>query len=260
MENANFDTDLTDEQWQAIEPYLPAAKSTGRPRTPLRRVFNAILYVVTTGCQWRLLPKTFPPFKTVFHIFQDWKRRHIWSALNDRLRALVREAEDRRSRPTVAILDSQTVRSSAHGGPVGYDAGKKTKGRKRFLLVDTLGMVLGAIVQPANQPERAGAMALLEPLLPWFPWLRKIWVDGGYTGEDFRRWVGRCRPNVDVEVVKRSEKTTGFHLLKRRWIVERTFAWLMQHRRLVRDHERTESSATAWIYIAMIRVMLRRIA
>jgi transposase len=257
MQNACFDSDLTDSQWQLLEPHLPPSKPLGRPRTPLRFVVNALLYMAKTGCQWRSLPHSFPPYQTVFHIFRDWQKRHLWAALNDRLRARVREDEDKASRPTAAILDSQTVRSSPHGGVVGYDAAKKVKGRKRFLLVDTLGMVLGALVKPAHLTERAGAMALLGSLLPWFPWLRKLWVDGGYSGEGFAQWVKSLRPKLEVEVVKRTDPPHLFKILPRRWVAERTFGWLMQNRRLVRDHEATESSAIAWIYIAMIRLMVR---
>jgi transposase len=232
----------------------------GRPRTPLRLVLNALLYAVKSGCTWRLLPQNFPPSKTVYHHFRAWSRDGTWSALNDRLRARVRATHDKDCRPTAAVLDSQTVRSDPHGGAVGYDAAKKTKGRKRFLLVDTLGLVLGASVQPANTPERAGALALLAPLLPVFTWLRKLWVDGGFSGSDFAQAAQEYRPKLEVEVVRRSDDTTGFAVLPRRWVVERTFAWLVQHRRLVRDYEQSEASATAWIYVAMIRIQLRRLA
>jgi transposase len=143
---------------------------------------------------------------------------------------------------------------------VGYDAGKRIKGRKRHLLVDTLGLVLGVAVTPANTTERAGAQVVLGRVLGWFTWLRILWVDGGYTGETFAQWVKGLRPNLAVEVVKRSDDTAGFKVLPRRWVVERTFGWLMRQRRLVRDYETTETSAEAWIYIAMIRIQLRRLA
>jgi transposase len=260
MKIASYQTDLTDSQWELLEPLLPAAKKRGRPRTSLRAVCDAIFYIAKAGCPWRLLPQTFPPWKTVYHHFHQWSRNGLLGKLNTRLRALARKAEDKRTRPTACVLDSQTVRSNPHGGAVGYDAGKKTKGRKRFLLVDTLGLVLGAAVQPANTPERAGAMALLQPVLPHFTWLRKLWVDGGYTGEDFAAWVKTQRPKLEVEVIKRSDDVSGFKVLPKRWVVERTFGWLMQHRRLVRDYEQSEASATGWIFIAMIRVMLRRLA
>ncbi len=260
MKIAVFDTDATDAQWKLLEPLLPKAKRCGRPRTPLRFVLNAILYVVKSGCTWRLLPRNFPPWKTVYHHFRTWSRDGTWSALNDRLRARVRATHGKDCRPTAAVLDSQTVRSDPHGGAVGYDAAKKTKGRKRFLLVDTLGLVLGVSVQPASTPERAGALALLAVFLPVFSWLRKLWVDGGYAGSDFAQAAREHRPKLEVEVVKRSDDTRGFIVLPRRWVVERTFAWLMQHRRLVRDYEQTDVSATAWIHVAIIRLMLRRLA
>jgi transposase len=260
MKIASYETDLTDAQWVLIKRFLPAACKRGRPRTDLREVMSAILYLVKAGCAWRLLPQSFPPWKTVYHHFRQWSRSGLLATLNTRLRALARKAAGKRSRPTAAVLDSQSVRSNPHGGAVGYDAGKKTKGRKRFLLVDTLGWVLGAAVAPAHTPERAGAQALLATLLPHFTWLRKLWVDGGYSGEDFAAWVKTQRALLDVEVIKRSDDTRGFTVLPKRWVVERTFGWLMQHRRLVRDYEKTETSATGWIFVAMLRVMLRRIA
>lgn len=260
MKIASFETDLTDAQWPLIEPMLPPRRRLGRPRTPLRRVVDALLYLIKSGCPWRLLPKNFPPWKTVCHFFWHWSRGPIFSGLNDRLRALVRESEGKRCRPTAAALDSQTVRSEAHGGAVGHDPGKRTKGRKRFVLVDTLGMILGAAVVPANETERAGAKVLLKPLLGWFPWLRKIWVDSGYCGPDFAAWVRDQRPNLEIEVIKRSDDLRGFHVLPKRWLVERTFAWLVQNRRLARDYEQSEASATGIIYLAMIRLMLRRLA
>ena len=251
---------LTEAQWCYLEPFLPRAKRRGRPRTPLRHVVEGLLYAVRTGCQWRLLPVGFPPWPTVYHHFRHGSRAGVLAALHDRLRAFTRASAGQRSRPTAAVLDSQTVRSAPHGGIVGYDAGKKTKGRKRFLLVDTLGLILGVAVRPAHTPERAGAQALLAPLLPYLSWLRKLWVDGGYSGADFADWVREHRPRLAVEVIKRTDDLTGFVVLPQRWIVERTFAWLVQQRRLVRDYERTEASATAWIHIAMIRLMLRRLA
>lgn len=260
MKIARFETDLTDTQWRLLAPLLPPASRMGRPRTPLRPVVDAILYLLKSGCPWRLLPKNFPPWKTVCHFFWRWRRGPVLSGLNARLRALVRASEGKRSRPTAAALDSQTVRSAAHGGAVGYDPGKRTKGRKRFLLVDTLGMVLGAAAGPANQPERTGAKALLKPLLERFPWLRRLWVDSGYSGPDFASWVRQQRPQLEVEVIKRAADPKGFHVLPKRWLVERTFAWLVQNRRLVRDYEQSEAGATGFIYLALIRLMLRRLA
>ena len=160
----------------------------------------------------------------------------------------------------VWMLCSQTVRSDGHGGAVGYDAGKKTKGRKRFILVDTLGMLLGVAIAPADTPERAGARVLLDAVLPQVPSLRRLWVDGGYSGPEFSAWVRERAPRLAVEVVKRADDVQGFHVLPRPWVVERTFGWVVRHRRLVRDYERTESSAGGWQFVALIRIMLGRLA
>lgn len=260
MKTAIYETNLSDAQWDIIEPMLPAISKRGRPPTDRRLVLDAILYIVKGGIPWRLLPAGFPPWKTVHSIFRKWTLNRIWESINARLRALAREKEGKRCRPTAAILDSQSVKSDGHGGQVGYDAGKKINGRKRHLLVDTLGLVLGVLVTAANVPEREGAQRLLTGVLGWFTWLRRLWVDGGYSGPEFAQWVRGLRPKLVVEVVKRCGKATGFAVLPRRWIVERTFGWLMRHRRLVRDYERTETSAEAWIYIAMIRIQLRRLA
>ena len=260
MKIAFYETSLSDAQWALLQPLLPKPSKRGRPPTDRRLVIDAILYIVKGGIPWRLLPVGFPPWKTVHSIFRKWTRDHTWENLNDRLRALAREQQDKRCRPTTAILDSQSVKSDGHGGTVGYDAGKKIKGRKRHLLVDTLGLVLAVAVTAANVPEREGAQRLLSRVLGWFTWLRRMWVDGGYSGPDFAAWIRAIRPKLEVEVVKRSGAVSGFKVLPKRWIVERTFGWLMRHRRLVRDYEHCESSAEAWVYIAMIRIQLRRLA
>ena len=260
MKNALYDTSLTDAQWDYLKPMLPKPAKRGRPPTDRRQILDAVLYVVKGGIPWRLLPHDFPPWQTVYDVFRKWTVNHQWAALNDALRTLVRKAEGRDSQPTAAILDSQSVKSAGHGGDVGYDAAKRIKGRKRHLLVDTLGLVLGVAVTPASTPEREGAQAVLERPLKWFARLRRLWVDGGYTGEAFAEWVKDRRPKLEVEVVKRSDDTTGFKVLPRRWVVERTFGWLMRHRRLARDYEKTESSAEALVYLTMIRIQLRRLA
>ncbi len=260
MKIANYDTDLTDAQWAYLKPLLPKISKRGRPPKDRRRLIDAILYLVKCGCPWRYLPADFPNWKTVYHLFRQWVAHNQWAVIHDTLRVLVRRRHDNRSRPTAAILDRQSVKSAGHGGAVGYDAAKQIKGRKRHLLMDTLGRVLGVAVTPANVTERDGAQLLLARGLGWFTWLRILWVDGGYTGEAFAQWVKRLRPKLAVAVVKRSDGTKGFTVLPRRWVGERTFGWLMRHRRLVRDYETTESSAQAWIYIAMIRIRLRRLA
>jgi transposase len=260
MKIASFDTDLTDAQWAYLQPMLSAPNKLGRPRTDRRMVINAIFYVLTGGIAWRLLPKNFPPWKTVYHVYRAWSLDGTWAGLNDALRACVRLEEGRHAQPSAAILDSQTVKSDGHGGAVGYDAAKRIKGRKRHLLVDTLGLVLGVLATPADCTERDGGQAVLRRVGDWFPRLRKLWVDGGYTGENFAQWVRAQWSELEVEVVKRSDDLQGFAVLPRRWVVERTFGWLMRHRRLARDYERTEVSAESWIHLAMIRIQLRRLA
>jgi len=260
VKKALYESSLTEAQWIYLKPMLPKPAKRGRPRTDLRRILDAILYVVKGGIPWRYLPTDFPPWKTVYHIFRKWTLNHQWAALNDALRTLVRRAAGKRSRPTAASLDSQSVKSANHCGDVGYDAAKRIKGRKRHLLVDTLGLVLGVAVTAASVTERAGAQVVLGRVLTWFSWLRILWVDGGYTGQSFANWVKVLRPKLAVEIVKRSDGITGFKVLPRRWVVERTFGWLMHHRRLVRDYETSTTSAEAWIFIAMLRIQLRRLA
>lgn len=260
MKIAKYDTCLTDAQWALVEPLLPALSKRGRPATDRRWMISAILYVTKGGIQWRLLPHDFPSWKTVYHVFRKWTREGIWESLNAKLRDKVRQAAGKNIQPTAAILDSQSVKSDSHGGEVGYDAAKHIKGRKRHLLVDTLGLLLGIELTPASTPERAGAQTFLQRVLQGFTSLALMWVDGGYTGEPFSQWVRSAAPGLEVEVVKRSDDLQGFKLLPRRWVVERTFGWLMRHRRLVRDYETSQSSAQAFVYLSMIRIQLRRLA
>jgi len=260
MKIAFYETCLTDEQWLFIQPLLPTPSKLGRPPTDRRCILDALFYIAKGGIQWRLLPSNFPPWKTVYHVFRKWMKNNTWEAINARLRAYVRESEDKRCQPTAAILDSQSVKSDCHGGPVGYDAAKKIKGRKRHVLVDTLGLVLGVSVTPADVQEREGGQGVLEKTLGYLTRLKLLWVDGGYSGETFASWVKTLRPQLEVEVVKRSDDVKGFKILPWRWVVERTFGWLMRNRRLARDYETTFSSAEAWIYIAMIRLQIRRLA
>ena len=180
MKIAQYPTCVSDFQWHIISSLLPRARPLGRPRTCLRRVLNAVFYVLKSGCPWRLLPKDFPAWKTVYHHFRSWSRSGLLEAINARLRKILRRFDGRSNQPTAGIIDSQSVRSSGHGGLVGYDAGKKIKGRKRFVCVDTLGWLLGVAITPANIPERTGAKELLQPVLRGYR-LKKIWADGGFS-------------------------------------------------------------------------------
>ena len=256
-----YPTDLTDAQWNLLEPLLPKAKKRGRRPTDRRRILNGLLYCVRAGCVWRLLPKEYGPWETVYGYFRRWRRSGLWVRIHDILRRIVRRKVGKHAQPTAAILDSQTVRSADHAGERGYDAGKKTKGRKRHILVDTLGLLLWVCVTPANISEQAGARTLLGKALQWFGWLRCIWADQGYRGAAFATWVASHRKTgtLRLEIVSRLEDQCGFKVLAKRWIVERTFGWFMKHRRLVRDTETRTENAEAMIPITMIGLMLRRL-
>lgn len=257
MKIAQYDTSLTDFQWEVIFPVLPKPARTGRPRTCLRKVINAILYVTKSGCQWRLLPTEFPSWKTVYHHFRAWSGSGFWEKLNTMLHEHLRALLGRNKKPSAAVIDSQTVRSAGHGGLVGYDAAKKTKGRKRFICVDTLGLIIGLFVGQACVPERDGAKELMANVLGRYA-LTKIFADGGFSGPGFASWVRQQSSQAEVEIIKRSDLIRGFAVLPKRWVVERTFAWLLHHRRLVRDYEKSVASARSFVWIASIRIMLNQ--
>lgn len=259
----SYRTDLTEEQWELLRQLIPPAKSGGRPRTvDMREVVNAILYILMAGCAWSLLPHDFPKWKTVYHYFRQWRIDGDWERIHEQLRQWVRAIEDRHPSPSAAILDSQSVETATMIHPsVGYDAGKKTKGRKRHLLVDTLGLMMVVIVTAASLPEREGAKMVLEKVhksKKRFSRLITIWVDGGYRGVDFMRWVMDTYRWI-LEVVLRSDDAQGFEVLPRRWVVERTFGWFNWCRRLSKDYEVLPETSEAMIQVAMIRIMLRRL-
>lgn len=259
MNRLPYPTDLTDSQWDIIKDLIPPEKPGGRHREQdMREIINAILYVIVTGCQWRAIPHVLPNWSTTYGYFRLWRNDGTWLRIHEKIRACLRQKEGRHKHPTAGCLDSQSVKTSQVPGERGYDAGKQINGRKRHILVDTLGLLLVVVVTAASLQDRDGARLVFGRLGGSGKKLRKIWVDGGYRGALVDRVKERLR--VVLQVVLRPEEQKGFVLLPRRWVVERTFAWFSFCRRLSKDYERQTTSSEALIYIAMTRLMLKRLA
>jgi putative transposase len=254
-----YTSDLTDAEWQLIDYCFPEPAKTGRPREhAFRELVNAIFYLSKTGCQWRNLPEHFARWGTVYHYFRTWKRNGLWVAIHTHLREHVREAVGRNPKPSAGIIDSQSVKSTESSDERGYDAGKKVNGRKRHILVDTMGLLLLVTVLPANLQDRDGARQLLASFFSQSARRRvkHIWADGGYAGM-LVEWTKRLW-HCTLEIVKRNE-LHRFKVLPRRWVVERTFGWFGRYRRLNRDYERQAKTGESMVYLAMIRLMLARL-
>jgi len=257
---SRYSSDVTKEEWAIIAPLLPGPNRLGRPRkVDLRDVWDAIQYVAAAGCAWSLLPKDFPPVSTVRYYFYCWRDNGVLAEINRALVAAARRAEGRNSAPTAGVIDSQSVKTTENGGVCGYDAGKRIKGRKRHIMTDTSGHLIALRVHAASIQDRDGAPEVFRQLAREAPKLRHVFADGGYAGPklcdaltSIGRWV--------IQIVKRSDTAKGFEVLPRRWVVERTFAWLGKCRRLAKDWEKTIESAEAWILIAHIRRLSRSLA
>ena len=255
-----YASDLTDSEWKLIARLLPRPKRMGRPReVDLRVVLNAMLYILATGCQWRALPKDFPPFTTVQYYFYGWRDTRLWRRINRALVACARRAVGRKATPSAGVIDSQTVKTTESGGPRGFDPAKRMKGRKRHLVTDTEGWLLALQVHAADIQDNHGAVPLLKAARRAFSRLRHLFADRVYRGPKLLNAISEVG-RWTIEVVTRSQSVGTFKAEPRRWVIERTFAWFGRNRRLAKDFEQTIASAEAWIMIASIRVLSRRLA
>ena len=256
-----FETDVTDAEWAIIAPLIPPASKMGRPRKhDVRVIFNAVQFMLGTGCQWRSIPKCFPPFTTIQNYFYAWRDKGVLERMMDSLRSLARKHEGRSAEPTAAAIDSQSVKTTEMGGPVGYDAGKRIKGRKRHITVDTEGFPIVIVIQEASVQDRDGALEVILGMHEKAPRVTKLWADGGYAGPKLKEALKERGLDSIIEIVEKPKERKGFTLLQRCWVVERSFAWMSRCRRLAKDFERTQESSSAWVQLAACRFLIRRVA
>lgn len=281
-----YPSDLTDAEWAILEPLIPPEKLGGRPReVDMRAVLGGIFYVLRAGCAWRMIPREYPPKSTVYSYFARFRSEGVWEQIMASLRERCRVEAGREATPSAGIIDSQSIRSTDRGGPHGYDGGKKLSGRKRHIFVDTTGLILKVVVHEADIQDRQGVPLLLEPIKGLFPRMKKVWVDQGYTGKG-REWI-KEQMGWEVEIVRHSWPARGEWVphgdlsdlstvwftyerikpepkkfrgvLPRRWVGERTFAWMGRSRRMSKDYEYLTSSSESMVCLTMIRLMLRRL-
>ena len=261
----HYPTDVSDAQWEVLQLLLPAPKwrpgGPGRKPMDLRRVINGIFYVNKTGCQWRMMPMDIGHAHTVYGYFRRWRLTGVWERVMDTLRQWERQSQGRLPEPSACCADSQSIKTATQAEDIGFDGHKKIKGRKRHILVDTLGLIVAVVVTAAHRDDRLGLVALLKRYFAsGVTRLRKIWVDRGYEAQWLCDWVRGLKQThkVDLEVVEHTGK--GFHVVQHRWKVERTFAWLLNDRRHSRDYEVLTANSEAMIQISMIRLLLKRLA
>jgi putative transposase len=253
-----YDTDLSDAGWALIAPMLPAARPGGRPRKiNIRAVLNAIFYLLRTGCQWRLLPREFPGWSTVYHYFQAWKNAGVWTCIQRSMYQQARRQAGRAACPSVVIMDGQSVKTTERGGIRGFDAHKRVKGRKRHILVDTFGLLIACRVEPADISDRKAAARLLGGLRPLFPNIRTVIADAGHQSRKLAHHLLR-QDGWKLQIVKRRQR--AFKITGLTWIVDRSFAWLGRNRRLSKDYEYSVQSSETLIEIAATRLILNRLA
>ncbi len=259
-----YPSEPTDAEWALVAPLIPPAKHGGRRREHEERALvDGVMHVLSTGCQWRHVPKDLPPRSTLHDYLACWQDNGTLDAIHHTLYVKCREQLEREASPTACVIDSQSVKSAEKGGPHvdpnGNDAGKKIKGKKRHILVDTVGRLLHGVVHPADIQDRDGGVLVLSSMFGLFPFLEKLFADGGHQGPKFRSGAAAVLPNLAVEIVKRSDHAQGFKVLPKRWVVERTLGWLGRCRRLAKDFENLTRNAIAFLRLASIRLMLRRL-